>query len=132
MKKKQDITTSEDIKLMVDSFYDTVRSDDIIGYIFNDVAKTNWEMHLPRMYSFWESILLGKATFEGNPMTVHMHLNKKEKLTSEHFDQWTKLWTNNIDELFQGPKAAEAKQRALSIRSIMEFKVRQGDEIIDY
>ena len=54
---KKDIQTGEDIKLLVDNFYKKAIADDSLGHIFTDVAKVNWEHHLPIMYAFWESIL---------------------------------------------------------------------------
>lgn len=43
---KKDISTSEDVKTLVDAFYNDVKSDPIIGYVFTGIA-TNWEEHLP-------------------------------------------------------------------------------------
>ncbi len=54
---KKDIENRKDIELLVRSFYDKVKADDTIGYIFNDIAKVNWEKHLPVMFDFWENVL---------------------------------------------------------------------------
>ena len=51
---KKDIENRTDIELLVRSFYDKVKIDDTIGYIFNDIAKVDWEKHLPVMYNFSE------------------------------------------------------------------------------
>jgi hemoglobin len=56
---KPDITTPDDIRTLIDAFYEKVQSDDLIGYIFNDVANVDWSHHLPVMYAFWEFLLLG-------------------------------------------------------------------------
>ena len=53
---KSDILNRKDIETLVDTFYDKVQKDNIIGYVFNDVAQTNWDNHLPKMYDFWEVI----------------------------------------------------------------------------
>ena len=63
---KKDIKTREDIELLVISFYDKVKADDTIGYIFNDVAKVNWEKHLPVMFDFWENILFFTGGYLGS------------------------------------------------------------------
>lgn len=65
---KKDLYNREDVELLVDTFYDKVKANATIGYIFNDIAKVDWENHLPLMYSFWASILLGEHSFSGNPM----------------------------------------------------------------
>ena len=54
---KKDIETIGDIKLLIDHFYRRVIPDPVIGYIFTDAIKVNWEKHLPVIYKFWENIL---------------------------------------------------------------------------
>ena len=49
----RDIAYKEDIVLLVNEFYSKIQSDSVIGYIFMDVAKLNWDLHLPKMCSFW-------------------------------------------------------------------------------
>ena len=63
-----DIESKDDIILLVNEFYTKIQIDPIIGYIFTDVAKLDWNVHLPKMYSFWESILFGTGSYKGNPM----------------------------------------------------------------
>ena len=102
---KSDINSRADIELLVDSFYQKVRKNTILGYIFNDVAKINWETHLPQMYTFWASILLGEHSFSGNPMQKHIALSKITSMTDKEFSEWLRLFTTTVDELFQGEKA---------------------------
>ena len=71
------LETREDIELLVNKFYEKVQHDDTIGFFFNDVAKVDWSKHLPKMYSFWETILFGQMTYKGNPMAVHFPINEK-------------------------------------------------------
>lgn len=125
---KKDIENIDDIKLLVDSFYKKVIPDKTIGYFFTEVVKFDWEVHLPVMYSFWDSILFGTMNYKGNPMIKHIEMNKKENLHKEHFDQWMKLWGETIDELFVGEKANEAKKRAGSIGQLMQYKINQNSQ----
>lgn len=125
---KRDIESRQDIEQLVNSFYDKVKKDDIIGFIFNDVARVNWENHLPIMYSFWENIIFYTGGYNGNPITVHQHLNKLMPLTGEHFKRWLKLFTGAVDELFEGEKAFIAKQRATSIATMMEIKIKSASD----
>jgi len=117
---KHDIENSEDIKNLIDTFYGKVREDEVIGYIFNDIAHVDWPTHLPKMYAFWEFLLLGKDSYLGNPLEAHRRLNEKVKLKEEHFDQWLKLFHQTIDELFHGKNAEEAKHRSQLI--VMTWK----------
>ena len=68
---KDDIRDKQDVVLMVNSFYDLVKKDELLGPIFNDIAQVDWESHLPKMYQFWESILFGAATYQGRPFPKH-------------------------------------------------------------
>ncbi len=36
---KGDITNRMDIEQLINAFYDKVKKDDVIGFIFNDIAK---------------------------------------------------------------------------------------------
>ena len=123
---KHDIENSEDVKLLIDTFYDRVKQNEKIGYIFNDIAKVNWDKHLPVMYNFWENILFFTGSYSGNPMAVHGHIHRLANFTAEHFDEWLRLFTSSVDELFEGEKAELAKQRAISIATVMKIKFVHG------
>jgi hemoglobin len=120
---KTDIRNRTDIQLLVDTFYDKVRSDDLIAFLFIDVAKVNWEHHMPRMYDFWENIVFQTGGFTGNPMVAHLQLNQKSPLTAAHFERWLKLFNETTDELFEGNNAELIKQRAHSIATMMQVKI---------
>lgn len=123
---KKDISTSEDIKTLVDAFYEKVQSDDVIGYIFNDVVHVDWPHHLPKMYAFWEFLLLGKDTYRGNPMEVHKKVHEINPLTEEHFTRWLQLFHKTVDELFEGLVAEDAKNRSSMIVMTWKPKFVQG------
>ncbi len=129
---KPDIKNIEDIKLLVDSFYDQVKEDQIIGYIFNEVMEVDWEDHLPRIYSFWETILLNKASFKGNPMLKHIPISRKTQLIEEHFNQWLKLWEETVNENFAGSTANQAKQKGQSIGQLMLYKIRESEKMNEF
>ncbi|MEQ8627846.1 group III truncated hemoglobin [Ekhidna sp.] len=118
-----DITTRQDIELLVDKFYGQVIEDDIIGEFFTGVVKLDWTVHIPIMYNFWETILLDNIIYKGNPMMKHIQLSQKKTLAPHHFERWLELWEKTIRMSFQGPKAEEAISRAKQIASLMKFKV---------
>ena len=114
--QKKDITTPEDVKLLIDSFYEKVVADDVIGYIFNDIAHVDWSHHLPVMYSFWEFLLLNTPdAYRGNPIQKHIDLHQKVSLKIEHFDRWVQLFQSTVDAHFEGPTAENAKFRGFAI-----------------
>lgn len=116
---KKEIEGYEDVKILVDRFYDKVNRDEILSPIFNDVAKVDWEHHLPVMYSFWESILFGSMTYKGQPFPKHMGL----PVSTVHFDHWITLFMETVDEYFVGSKAEEAKSRASIIAQTFQAKM---------
>lgn len=120
---KKDLYNREDVELLVDTFYEKVKANATIGYIFNDIAKVDWENHLPLMYSFWASILLGEHSFSGNPMDKHIQLSKIAPMTDKEFSEWLKIFIQTTDELFEGEKAEEAKTRASNIARLMLHKI---------
>lgn len=108
---KQTISSREQVIQIVDSFYAKVRKDELIGPIFVEEAKVDWDEHLPKLYNFWEDLLFGTDNYYGRPFPPHM----KFDLKIEHFERWLKLFIETIDENYTGLKADEMKSRALRI-----------------
>lgn len=121
---KNDFTNRTDIELLVNTFYDKVKVNKVIGHIFNDIARVDWDTHLPKMYSFWASLLLGEYSYSGNPMQKHIELSKLTKMSEVEFSEWLSLFIKTTDELFEGEKAEEAKTRAVNIARLMLHKIQ--------
>ncbi|MBX7054487.1 MAG: group III truncated hemoglobin [Pyrinomonadaceae bacterium] len=121
----RDIEDRNDIDRLMLRFYSRVMADDLIGYIFTDVAKLDLDRHLPVIGDFWETIIFqtGVYTRHGrNPLQVHGELNEKEPLLPEHFRRWLEIFTQITDELFAGEKADFIKVRAAAIAErMMQF-----------
>ncbi|KIC61709.1 group III truncated hemoglobin [Chryseobacterium taiwanense] len=117
------LETREDIEQLVNSFYTKVIKDEKIASFFTDIAKVDWEQHLPKMYSFWESILFGQMTYKGNPMGAHFPVNEIKAMEQEHFERWLELWTQTIEENFAGENADLAIYKAQNIAKLMAFKM---------
>lgn len=113
---KTDITTRDDIKLLVDQFYGKVERDELLGPVFSHV---DWAHHLPIMYNFWSSMLLGDQSYRGNPLQKHLALPIQRK----HFDKWLQLFVETVEENFDGDKSNEVKMRAHSIAGIFQVKM---------
>lgn len=116
---RSDITGEQDIRQLVDSFYEGIRSDSLLGPIFNERVE-DWSKHLSTMYAFWNSLLFGATQYKGNPFAKHMDL----PVDKPHFDRWLELFLATVDRLFEGPKADQAKGAAKSIAH--SFQVRMG------
>jgi hemoglobin len=115
-KENQDIVTRQDLIVLVNSFYEKVKADPLLGPVFSHV---NWPRHLPIMYNFWCSMLLGEITYKGNPLQSHLHL----PIGAEHFSQWLQLFKETVDENFTGEKADETKMRAQAIAGVFQHKM---------
>ncbi|KAA5537320.1 group III truncated hemoglobin [Taibaiella lutea] len=105
---KKEITIRADIELLVNEFYKSVQADNIIGPIFNAIIGNRWPEHLSKMYSFWETILLGNHTYNGAPFLPHAKL----PLDEFHFERWLQLFRQTVDTYFEGAVAEDAKLRA--------------------
>lgn len=119
----RDIETKEDVADLVSKFYIKVVPDPVIGHFFTEVVKLSWEKHIPLIVDFWSGILLGQSTQQTNVMEAHLKLHQKQKLEQDHFDRWLELWEQTVRELFAGPKAKEAIDRAQSIAGFMFYKL---------
>ena len=119
---KKDIKNRNDIELLINTFYERIKAEKNLSYIFNEVAHINWNKHLPHMYDFFENILFYTGKYEGNPYSIHHQLSKNTSIDRKHFNKWIKLFNATVDELFEGEKASLLKQKTLSIANIMQKK----------
>ena len=120
---RKDIENKADIELLIDSFYDRVKKDEKIGFIFNEIIGGDWSHHLPVMYHFWDMVLFAKPGYEGSPVKKHLEIDNKIKLEKEHFDRWLELWNGMVDELFTGEIADMAKNKAALMDNLINLKV---------
>ncbi len=120
---KKDIENRTDIEKLVNTFYERVKNNETISHYFTQVVKVKWERHLPVMYDFWENVLFYSGSYAGNPMRVHKTINKRHNFADKDFDVWIELFIQTIDQLFEGEKAELARQRAISIATVMKLKI---------
>lgn len=120
---KKDLDSREEIEKMVNLFYDRVKMDEKIGHFFTEVIEVDWTKHLPLMYDFWESVILGHATYSGNPMQTHWMLHEKSPMEKSHFEHWLNLFHQNLEENFEGKFTEIARQRSTSIATVMQLKI---------
>lgn len=125
---KNDLKTRDDVYLLVSSFYVKVRADQVLGPFFNEVIK-DWDAHLDRLTTFWESSLFMtrrlEQRYKGDPLEVHVKVDKENNhsITELHFGLWLNLWFQTIDELFEGENAENAKRRARKMGTFLYLKI---------
>ena len=120
----RDIETRADCERLVRTFYGRALKDPIIGFLFTDVARLDLEAHVPRITSFWETILLGAQTYGGGAFRPHAALHMKAPLRRAHFEQWLNLWRVTVDELFAGERAELAKAHATRVARAFHERVQ--------
>lgn len=122
---KKDIENRDDILKLLTHFYDKLLADPSISYLFTDVARIDLRHHLDTLVDFWDSVLFQSDTYRKNAMQPHMALHQKSPLEKHHFTTWLGYFSETVDRLFEGEKAQLAKERALSIATVMQIKISQ-------
>jgi hemoglobin len=125
MPDKKDIENRDDLLLLMQEFYKKLLSDNSISYLFTDVAKINLDHHFPVLVDFWDSILFQSDTYHKNAMQPHLALHQKSPLQKYHFETWLRYFKETVDELFSGDNSFIIKERATSIATVMQIKIRQ-------
>ncbi len=118
MEQKKDIVSLDNIKLLVNTFYQRAQNDDLLGPVFNSKI-SDWDKHLNIMYTFWETVILDAYSYKGTPFNKHIDL----PINNTHFERWVTLFHSVIDDLFEGDNANNAKQRAQQFGTIFWSKL---------
>lgn len=118
-----DLEGPAEIEKLVNAFYAKVRQDELLGFIFEKVAGTDWETHLPRMYAFWEKVLFRTGTFTGNPLAVHARLVSLTEMGRPQFDRWLQIFHETVDGLFTGPNAEHIKNSATDMAHVIYSRI---------
>jgi hemoglobin len=106
-----DLCTEEEVHRLVHSFYERVRSDPVLGPIF-DAHIRDWGPHLAKMVDFWSSALRGTARFRGAPMPKHAVL---PGLNAQLFERWLALFAQTTAGLDNPAMAERANDLAARI-----------------
>ena len=97
------------LKQLVDTFYDRVRRDPLIGPVF-DGAIEDWPEHLDKLQSFWSSVMLTSGRYKGRPLPAH--IKHGAAISPASFERWLALWRETTDELVDRESAAALQEKA--------------------
>jgi hemoglobin len=122
---KKDISNREDLLKLLTRFYSKLLADQSISYLFTDIARIDLPHHLDILVNFWDRVLFQNDVYRKNAMQPHLVLHQKSPLQKQHFETWLRYFNETVDELFEGEKAFLAKERALSIATVMQIKISQ-------
>ena len=115
---KPEIKNRTDIELLVNTFYQQVKADELLGPIFTQSIPSNkWPDHIQKLTDFWETNLFAVPKFKGNPILKHqiVDANHHYSISQDHFARWLHIWFKSIDHLFSGTLANRAKNAARRI-----------------
>lgn len=119
---KPDIETRADVEKLLDAFYAVVPKDPEIGHHFDDLDLPS---HLPVIADFWEKVLFGAPVYFNNPLVVHQKLHARSPLKPEHFDRWVAIFSQAVDDLFEGETATAAKLKAAAIGRSLDQRLNE-------
>jgi hemoglobin len=109
------------LKHLVDTFYDRVRGDRLIGPVFND-AIADWPEHLDKLHAFWSSVMLTSGRYKGQPLPAHVRHGAR--IDGAAFERWLALWKQVSEELFDPAIAARFQEKAARIAESLQLGIR--------
>ena len=109
-----DITSPDDVRLLVRRFYQAAIPDPRLGPVFH-AAGIDWGVHVPILFQFWEQQLLGPSGYEGNVVRAHAEAWARAPFGPAELARWVELFEETVDEYFAGPVAERAKRRAREV-----------------
>ncbi len=80
------------IEDLVRRFYAKVQTDALLGPIFNETAKVDWEKHISSLCQFWRSIMLKTGEYHGHAYRKHEVLGRIVTLNHAHLERWLTLF----------------------------------------
>lgn len=110
--------TEDNIRELVYAFYDRVRADPLLGPVFDARLAGRWDDHLPKMVTFWSSLVLGTKGYRGNVQQAHQPLDGVEPT---HFSRWLALFLNTVDARYTPPAAVRFMEPALRIAQSLQL-----------
>ena len=113
---KNDISSRDDIVHLLNEFYRLAQEDEVIG---NKFVHLNMEEHTQIIADFWDGILFGAKSYNGDAFGKHKALN----LVAKDFERWLELFIDTVDSNYAGPIATEAKHRAMTIAQVFQYKL---------
>ncbi len=109
------------IRPLVESFYERVRADSLLGPVFSN-AVHDWADHHGRLADFWSSVMLTSGRYKGNP--VALHIIHADSMTPERFARWLQLWQETSDALLPPAAAAAVQAKAARIAESLQLAIQ--------
>ncbi|GJL96173.1 MAG: hypothetical protein DHS20C05_25780 [Hyphococcus sp.] len=116
------------ISVLVETFYEKIRENPLIGPIFDEAIGDDWAPHLARMKDFWASVALNAGRYSGKPMPKHKRLSKAR---AWHFEIWLALFEQTLKETAPSPLVVDYfMERANRIAQSLKLGMFGAAEIV--
>lgn len=103
---------------LVRRFYTDVRSDALLGPVFEPHLRAHWDGHLVRMTDFWCAAMKVQRGFRGHVYGKHMAL---PGITPAHLGRWLWLWRRDSAALMEPAAAARLQRVAVGVARVMHL-----------
>jgi hemoglobin len=113
-----DISSRQDIELLIETFYSRLLKIDGMKEVFEGI---DFKEHTPHIVHFWSFVLLDEAGYRTNVFEKHLRL----PIQPHQFDTWLETFNGAVDALFKGDTAELAKQRATTLAYTFKSKWKQ-------
>jgi hemoglobin len=118
---KHDSITEAALQDLVETFYDRVRSDPLIGPVFNR-AIHDWPDHLYKLQAFWSSVMLTTGRYKGRPLPAH--IKHADHIDAASFTRWLEIWGRTTEELMDPQSAAALQEKAGRIAESLSLGIQ--------
>lgn len=108
---------AQDIHDTLVAFYSQLESEPLLAPYFETLDMT---AHMPRIESFWETLLFHTGSYSGNAFLPHLSM---PGLTSAHFAKWVATLEAILDARFEGPITERMKSLAHRIAYSMQLRL---------
>jgi hemoglobin len=113
----RDLDSPEEIAEMMRRFYADVAQDDLLGPMFNEVARVDRSEHLPELSAFWCRALLDQLGYVGNPFRATRGA-REPSLHTRPFRALADAVPRNLQLGWAGPHAERAGQLADNVARV--------------
>ena len=91
---------------------------DLLHYASIYQVLLQWDDHLPKMCTFWGSLVLGAKQYRGNVQQAHQPL---EGVEPQHFSRWLYLFLDTVESRYEPAAAVRFMEPALRIAQSLQL-----------
>jgi hemoglobin len=82
------------VRSLLDSFYESVRQDTVLGPVFDPLIGDGWPAHIRKINEFWLTALRLSRSYKGSGfMAAHL---RHESIREEHMQRWLELFAKAV------------------------------------